>query len=157
MNRCRLPWLFVLVCLGGKAFCQSATDAAGEWTGAYTCIQGQTSLQLGISMQPDGKLSALFRFGNMPSNRSVPDGCFVMNGAFDRETRRVILFPAQWRLRPPGFVMVGLEGKLDPDGRHFDGTVTGGSLCTTFDLERSDRAGADDRSCGSAPSLMAQR
>jgi hypothetical protein len=53
--------------------------------------------------------------------------------------------------------MVGLEGKLDPAGSHFGGTVTGGSQCTMFALERSASTEAVESPCGTAPPLMAQR
>ncbi len=157
MIRVCILCLIVTILMASEAFCQSTADSTGEWAGGYTCVQGETSLRLSIKTEPNGTLSALFRFGGAPANRSVPNGCFVMTGAFDPDTRKIILYPQRWLLHPPGFVMVGLEGKLDSQESHFSGRVAGGSECTTFELERSERTEADDGFCGSAPALMAQR
>jgi hypothetical protein len=145
------------VLLSARAFGQATPDPTGEWIGTYTCIHNQTALRLGIRTQADGTLSVLFRFGGLPSNPSVPRGCFTLTGAFDPISRKVTLSPERWLLHPPGFVMVGLDGKLDPDGSRLAGTITGGSACTTFDVERSVSSGAGDDSCGSGPPVTAHR
>ncbi len=156
-NRLHLLSMAISVLLSGQAFAQNAADPTGEWTGTYACIQGETALHLGIRTQSDGTLTALFRFGGLASNPTVPRGCFTLTGAFDPISSRVTLSPERWLVHPPEFVMVGLDGSLDPDGSHFAGTIAGGSACTTFDLERSDPAEATDSSCGSAPPVTARR
>jgi hypothetical protein len=160
LMRCvRLIGVIGMIALGAQpvAFGQSASDPAGDWSGSYTCVQGSTALHLSIKPEANGRFGALFRFGALPSNPSVPEGCFLMTGAFNPKTRRLTLSPGRWLLQPYGFVTVGLDGVLNPSGSRFKGKVTGGTQCTTFDLSRRASGQSDNGPCRTEPALVVAR
>jgi hypothetical protein len=114
---------------------ESARSSAigGVWEGHYTCAQGLTGLDLKISGPGSrGSLSATFSFYPLPSNPDVPVGIYTMRGTY-HSASRIVLSGRRWVLAPPGYVMVGLSGRLS--GGTFHGTVHGPS-CTTFSLRK---------------------
>ena len=104
-----------------------AAGPDGLWTGTYVCAQGETPLELYVTVPPGGAPTALFHFGDGSVGR--PEGCFSMDGS---QTAGALVFTAHgWLLRPPGYVTVNLLGSA-ADGR-YTGWVAGPG-CTTFNL-----------------------
>jgi hypothetical protein len=101
----------------------------------YNCAQGQTSLELDVTVADPRHLQALFYFHAAPANPFVPAGCFLMQGAFNTATATLSLLPTQWLLQPGGFVWVGLNGVLAVDGS-LSGSISGPG-CSSFSLTRS--------------------
>jgi hypothetical protein len=118
-------------------------ELTGSWAGWYDCAQGATALELDVVVASPQKIQALFYFHTLPSARPVPDGCFLMQGTADGQSGTLQLQPGQWILWPFGFVPVGLDGRLNPDG-----TLTGrifGPGCSQFSLTRQPAPQAPDR------------
>jgi hypothetical protein len=97
-------------------------------------------LHLVVDAAPDGRLSAVFDFSNLPPARAVFSGSFNMQGSFDANGGRVVLQPGDWTRRPAGFVAVGLDGALECSNTRLRGRVTGGFGCSTFELYRPGAA-----------------
>lgn len=131
---------FVIVLCGGAANAAPPSALArpsviGGWHGKYVCAQGVTSLRLGITRQPKDRIAATFRFGPLPENPAVPVGSYKMEGSFDPKTRRIQLKGIKWIDATSGYLMVDLDGRLDPKGLRLTGKVPFPG-CTWFDLER---------------------
>ena len=110
-----------------------ATAIGGDWEGRYTCAQGLTGLDLRIKGPGrGGSLSATFSFYPLASNPAVPVGIYVMHGTY-HSASKIVLRTGHWLLHPPGYVMVGLSGKLTAGT--FRGAVRGPS-CTSFSLRK---------------------
>jgi hypothetical protein len=130
-------------------------DLRGTWRGDYVCAQGNTALALTIEPRKDGGLSALFHFEAAPDNPDVPTGCFEMQGRFTPATGDVVLAPMRWVRRPANYLMVGLEGRLAPEGTRIEGLVQGPG-CTLFQVQRV--AGmASAEACRSGAPLLSLR
>jgi hypothetical protein len=110
---------------------------AGTWEGSYTCGQGLTGLDLRIQRPgPRGSLQATFSFYPLTKNPAVPVGVFTMRGTYHSATRIVLRY-RRWILRPAGYFMASLSGRLTA-GR-FHGAVhigPGGAPCTTFSARK---------------------
>lgn len=156
--RSSLAAFVVATALGAhvSAVGQVVPSPAGDWTGTYICMQGETSLRLTITPKIGGGVDALFHFGRLPSNPGVPEGCFLMTGTFDPPTGRLTLIPTRWLLHPYTFVTVELDGALDPSGSQISGTVAGPG-CTTFELSRRAFGRVDHGPCGVEATPVATR
>lgn len=132
-----------------------APAVASEWAGTYTCAQGVTALDLSLAMTGGTGVEAVFHFGSAPPHREVPEGCFRMQGTFERATGVVTLSPTAWLLQPPGYVMVGLRGRITPDGGTLAGQVTGGFLCGAFTLRHVAAAPPRVAACSQVPPVIA--
>jgi hypothetical protein len=124
----------------------NAAGPAGDWVGMYTCPQGVTDLDMRIVTTPDG-LRAMFHFTADPSNPKVPDGCFSMNGRLAPDGLGIILLPDAWRLRPFGYIPVGMSGKLNKVGNVMFGRITLSPGCTNFILVRASTPPARPAAC----------
>lgn len=91
---------------------QAAGVQSGGWAGVYRCAQGLTGAHLTLTVAPDGTAAGLFEFYAIAQNPGVPRGCFEMSGHLDR-AGNLMLLPGAWRLRPAGFVAIGLTGAED--------------------------------------------
>ena len=113
------------------AWAGPASGAAldGVWGGHYTCAQGDTALELFISTAPDGKLDALFHFGD--GSLSRPEGCFAMRGGI--APGGLSFTATRWITRPYGYVTVDLLGSVHAES--YGGRVAGPG-CTVFSLQR---------------------
>jgi hypothetical protein len=130
-------------------------ELRGTWRGNYICAQGMTALALTIEPRKDGSLTALFHFEAVPDNPDVPTGCYEMQGRFTPGTNEVALAPLRWLRRPPNYVMVGLEGRLAPDGAQVEGLVQGPG-CSFFRVQRSAQP-ATTEACRSGAPLLSLR
>jgi hypothetical protein len=126
----------------------------GTWRGDYVCAQGNTALALSLEQRKDGTIAALFHFEAAPDNPEVPTGCFAMEGRLDPTTGDLALAPRRWLLRPGGYVMVGLVGRVTPEGV-FEGSVRGPG-CTTFRVERVSTE-ISERACRAGAPLLSLR
>jgi hypothetical protein len=130
-------------------------ELRGTWRGDYICGQGVTALALTIEPRKDGSLTALFHFEAVPDNPDVPTGCYEMQGRFTPATGDVALSPLRWLRRPPNYVMVGLDGRLAPDGAQIEGQVQGPG-CSFFRVQRSTHA-ATPEACRTGAPLLSLR
>ncbi|AVL99295.1 serine/threonine protein kinase [Gordonia iterans] len=107
----------------------------GEWTGTYTCNQGETALTLTFRQGGDRQTRATFAFGPTSGNPRVPRGSFEMIGV--RITDDVVLTPFRWIDRPGDFEMVGLiiDGPVTDRTQSLSGTVSTEG-CTRFAVSR---------------------
>jgi hypothetical protein len=97
---------------------------------------------------PTGEVRALFEFYADPRNSGIPRGCFEMSGS-QHGAGHVILVPDPWRLRPLGYVRVGIVGEMSASA------VTGqvnGPGCRAFVRERVVDPGTAEKECGAAES-----
>ena len=131
--------------MAGTTVAAASPSGVGGWRGTYTCIQGPTALALTVSRLRDGQLAAVFRFGPLPGNPTVPTGCYVVVGT-EARSGHVSLSPRGWLSRPgdrnqgpftSSYEMVGLDGTVDPNNTTFRGHITDGTGCTGFDLTRT--------------------
>lgn len=120
----------------------AAAPRSDNWTGVYQCAQGLTGARLTLTVAPDGTAQGLFEFYPVTQNPGVPRGCFEMAGQLDAEGH-LVLAPGAWRLRPQGFVSVGLSG-LELAGGRLVGAVQGPG-CGSFALMPAKPASLADR------------
>lgn len=145
-----LAALLLLLALPARA----QDGVAGTWTGHYTCAQGNTAMALTITAQKDQRVTALFHFEAAADNPEVPTGCYEMAGTYDAASGQLRLSPWRWLLRPPFYVMVGLDGRLAADGT-LAGEVQGPG-CTSFAVTRAPSR-ADPQACRSGAPLLSLR
>jgi hypothetical protein len=108
------------------------------WQGRYLCAQGPTGLALTLDLSGDGRASAVFDFGAVPENPTVPTGRYLVlgsarprgDGGLD-----LALAPDRWIAQPPGYVMVGLSAIIDAGARVLRGRIENPS-CTGVELFR---------------------
>lgn len=127
-------------------------ELRGTWRGDYVCAQGNTALALTIEPGKDGAFAALFHFEAVPDNPAVPTGCFEMMGRFTPMTGEAAFLPLRWLRRPADYVMVGLEGRLSPDGSVLEGLVQGPG-CSSFSVRRVSGTAAAAACRAGAPLL----
>jgi hypothetical protein len=99
---------------------------SSQWSGSYLCPQGPTALTLTIDAEPSGKATALFEFGPLATNPSVPTGSYWMTGEIDVRggSLAIALEPDRWIVQPPGYVMVGLEATSESPHRELHGSIS---------------------------------
>jgi outer membrane protein OmpA-like peptidoglycan-associated protein len=145
------PAVLALGMLAGAALVPPAAadsrTVLGEWVGTYTCAQGLTGLTLTLSEATPGSAQALFHFYADPGNPGVPTGCFTLDGGYEPASGRLTLKGGRWLLRPAGYHVVSFEGRVDAEGRHFEGVVKGPSGCTSFALARTPSPAAPQAQC----------
>jgi hypothetical protein len=109
------------------------------WTGRYECAQGVSALQLTLDVEPDGRARAIFDFGPLADNPTVPNGSYRLRGtavpADDAIT--VSLQPDEWIDQPENYVMVGIQGGIDAQRHSLRGRILNDS-CAWLDVKRSD-------------------
>jgi len=143
--------VLALSVLPGAAMVQPAPadtrTVLGEWVGTYTCAQGLTGLTLTLTEATPTSANALFHFYADPRNPRVPTGCFSMDGGYDPASGQLALKGGPWLLRPAGYSVVSFDGRVDAEGRHFEGVVRGPSGCTTFALARAPSPATPQPKC----------
>lgn len=146
-----------LLIVAGLAVPAAAQDGApdaragGEWTGKYVCRQGVTGLRLVIQSSGENA-KAVFHFFGLPENPRVPEGCYTMTGTFSRTSGNLTLTGVRWLKSPgPRFVMVGIQGTVDADGRNLSGNVVGAPNCSLVVLTRDEARRPLPRACAGEP------
>jgi hypothetical protein len=105
----------------------------GTWQGQYICGQGVTELVLTVSGSQYENLSATFRF---EVRRDKPiRGEFLMAGYYEPADRSLNLSPLEWVVRPPGYIAVGIEAKMNAEGDVLEGRIMS-SACSWVRLRR---------------------
>jgi hypothetical protein len=105
------------------------------WVGEYDCPQGITDMALRVVGVRGDRVDAVYEFNHASSGAS---GRYNIIGRFDPETRVVNFAPGDWIERPPGYVTVGMRGRVSNDGVTFHGRITH-PRCGTFSLRASAR------------------
>jgi hypothetical protein len=100
-----------------------------EWAGTYTCAQGRTDLVLHVERVMGSHVEAVFEFLHGPSNAG---GSYRMRGTLN-DDGTVRLIPGAWIDQPPGYVTVGMSGRVQGDA--FTGRIDNPS-CGTFSVRR---------------------
>lgn len=111
--------------------------AHSVWEGTYYCPQGLSAVTLTIDAKPDGTATAQYDFGPTPTNRSVPQGSYLMTGTI-RGTRSGFtaeLEPTEWIVHPPTYLYVSLT--VEASGRDMKGTIQHPN-CRDFEAHRVD-------------------
>lgn len=101
--------------------------AGDTFTGSYVCAQGDTDLILRVLSVQGATLRVEFAFAHRPSRAA---GSYTLTGLCAGD--HVTLQPEAWIRRPPGYIMVGMEGDAARGGR-FSGRITHAS-CGAFSV-----------------------
>lgn len=104
----------------------------GVWRGEYTANQGVTGLTLTVKGN-----EALFEFGPVKENISVPSGSYSATVTYDEQTGKVNVKGLKWIQQPSGYEFVELIGEL-PLQDLFKGTVRNGSRQYSYSLQKTD-------------------
>ena len=121
-------WLaVVLVAAGlcGAAAAQqtTATDYEGTFGGVYRANQGITRVVLVLEAINFNEVAARYVFYPDNSNHNVATGEFLLQGAVDEKTGRLVLVGKQWIDQPRGYVMVDVACQLSTDRKSLSGQV----------------------------------
>jgi hypothetical protein len=110
-----------------------------SWRGRYECAQGVTALQLTLDVDPNGRAAAIFDFGPLADNPSIPAGSYRMTGSATPtdDAITVTLEPEAWISQPDDYMMVGIQAGIDASRRGMRGRITHAS-CGWIDLKRID-------------------
>lgn len=114
----------------------SGTPARPEtrtWRGSYTCGQGETGLEVTLRPAGQGRVEGTMSFFPLPTNASVPRGCYRVAGQVDAANQSIELRGGQWLRQPPGYHTVDLRGRIGADAG-ISGQVIGGE-CSQFQLQ----------------------
>lgn len=104
----------------------SSENINGNWTGSYTCPEGETGLTLAID--GNGKnVIANFSFYEVSSNPGVPSGSYVMQGIYNGNDL-IDLEPRKWIDRPFGYNYLGFEAFIDINSGALSGTLCNASF-----------------------------
>jgi hypothetical protein len=117
---------------------------SGNYSGQYSCAQGETPLKLSIRQGPKDSIEGVFTF-YLPKdgNPKGDEYSYTLQGKLDASTNTVALSPVQWQgAAPAGFAMVGLTGKFDPAANTVTGRITN-SACGAFKVARTEPAPAN--------------
>lgn len=118
-----------------------ATVNKSEWQGQYVCAQGPTALDLKIEQRcvaSGCEVSAIFEFGPLPANPSVPHGSYRMRGDVNQNERGepvLTLRPDAWIEQPGNYMMVGLTATSDAGQQNMVGRIDNQS-CGELSLQR---------------------
>jgi hypothetical protein len=121
-------------------------DLSGEWSGTYSCAQGQTALTLTVERgcssddiaQHTCTVDGVFAFGPLPANPKVPRGSYRYTGQIaDGEDGTLVLTatPGGWLEQPPGYVTVGFTATSDAARMSLRGRIDN-PACGALQLNR---------------------
>ena len=112
-------------------------ELAGVWSGRYTAPQGETALELTI-VENDGYYNAIFHFGPLETNPTVPEGLYYTYVDFNPDKLEIKIIGREWISRPANYLMVDLVGGVSLNLKQMSGDV----LWSKVDLHPSRRPGA---------------
>lgn len=109
------------------------------WDGRYECAQGVTAVKLTLDVEPDGRARAIFDFGPLADNPTLPNGSFRLRGTAKPidDAIEINLQPDEWIDRPDNYEMVGLRAGVDATRRGIRGRILNDS-CDWLDAKRAD-------------------
>lgn len=107
---------------------------SGEWVGRYQCpgAQGETGMRLVLRRDRDGRLAGVFHFFAVPTNPTVPEGCYRISGTVRGDPPVVTLSGGSWLRRPYRYQTIDLVGTVDPAARTLSGRIVPHPGCTRF-------------------------
>lgn len=108
------------------------------WRGTYICTQGLTAVTLRLEIRPNGEALAIYEFGPLAQNPSVPEGSFEMTGTVTPQGPNSFsgdLQPGAWLKHPANYVAVGLT--LEATGNEMAGSIASPN-CRDFRVRRVD-------------------
>ncbi len=131
----------------------------GAWQGSYVCLQGRTGLTLTIDRQTNETFSGYFHFYPLRRNPAAKEGCYSVEGRRTADNR-VVITTGSWITRPPGYVMVGLDGLVTRSGKSMAGNVTSPAFvetrCQKFALRLQNPRPEVDAICRGALTAQAK-
>ncbi len=86
-------------------------------------------------------VEAEFHFYRTQSNPNIPDGKYLMQGTYDKQTGALKLGGVGWIEKPQHYDMVPLSGKIGPSEKTFTGRIEFQS-CQEFTLRRTSSQGS---------------
>lgn len=126
----------VLSAAASVAATPDSASISSVWKGEYSCQGGRqrTRLELSIEDSGNGSLKAVFAFQTYRGQ--IGKGALRMVGDFDARTGAIRLRPTTWIERPPGYLTVGIEAKLEAQQSRISGRILADG-CSDFVLNRS--------------------
>ncbi len=115
-------WCGVL-CHAAMAQQATAHDYEGTYGGTYRANQGLTRVVLVLEALSDTEVGARYVFYPDNSNHNVPTGEFLLQGAVDAKTGKLVLIGKQWIEHPKDYAMVDVTCLLDADRKTLTGQV----------------------------------
>lgn len=106
------------------------------WEGTYICAQGLTAVKLILDAKPTGEATAIYEFGPVASNASVPEGSFEMTGKLTAIGQSEFIgdfTPAAWIKHPPTYVSVAIT--IEAKGSDMEGVIASPN-CRDFKVRR---------------------
>lgn len=103
------------------------------WVGEYDCPQGLTDMRLKVVGVRGERVDAIYEFRHAPTGAA---GSYHISGRFDFRSGRVSFSPGAWIERPPNYVTVGMDGRIEGNGARFEGRITH-PRCGMFSLRAS--------------------
>jgi len=120
-------WLLTVFLAAGQA---GAVGIAGSYSGRYQCREWR-AIDLVITDQGSGLISAVFTF---PLETGAGSASYSMSGHYDERNGTFQLNPQSWLgRRPPGYNMIGMQGRFDPNSRMLTGKIDN-LFCGIFQL-----------------------
>src|SRR5438105_12019885 len=110
------------------------------WEGHDTCAQGDTAVRLTIGWRADGSARAVFEFGPLPDNPTVPSGSYALRGIVRDDPSGALeiqLAPDRWIDQPAGYLMVGVFAVSDVQREHLAGKIDMAG-CGAIEATRTD-------------------
>ena len=92
-----------------------------RWTGEYECRQGVTDLELTVVHTNGNNVKAIFHFRHDPSR---VEGSFYLFGEYNSKTGELKLYPGNWIDQPPGYITVGMTGRVFSGPLRYEGVIT---------------------------------
>ena len=117
-----LTWC-ALLCHAASAQQATAQDYEGTFGGTYRANQGLTRVVIVIEALSDSEVGARYVFYPDNSNRAVPNGEFLLQGAVDAKTGKLVLVGKEWVVHPKDYVMVDVACTLASDRKTLTGQV----------------------------------
>ncbi len=99
------------------------SSVGGVYTGTYTCAKGPVDMNLKLSLNESSILNGTMTF-YLPPGSHTKAYTFSLGGPLNQTTGSFNLRPMKWEgAEPPNYVMVGLNGTVNPQNGKISGKV----------------------------------
>jgi len=96
----------------------------GVWHGRYTCVQGETGVDVSLTEMTDsGAIRGTFSFFNLPGMHNAASGEFVITGKFDSSSNSLHVDPAGWISNPANYIAAGFNASPNDEWTHLEGNI----------------------------------